>query len=137
MSESRNKRILIVDDDPEIREIITAILDSVGYMVTAVSGADPAIALLGNDPPDVILTDIHMAEGDGFELINVVRERGLDIPIVAMSGGSGTFGIDHLEYARKLGAVAMVDKPFRGSHLAEAIDRATAGRPAAEVTHHL
>jgi len=131
MSESRAKRVLIVDDDPEIREIITALLDSVGYIVNAASGADPAIALLADDPPDVILTDIHMAEGDGFELINAVRDRGLDIPIVAMSGGSGTFGIDHLEYARKLGAVSMVDKPFRSSHLAEAIDRALAGRPPA------
>lgn len=131
MSESLAKRVLIVDDDPEIREIVAAVLDSVGYVVTAVSGADPAIALVAKEPPDVILTDIHMPEGDGFELINAVRERGLDIPIVAMSGGSGTFGIDHLEYARKLGAVSIVDKPFRSSHLAEAIDRALAGRPAA------
>jgi two-component system response regulator FixJ len=119
-----------VDDDPEIREIITAILDSVGYAVTAVSGANPAIKLLSDEPPDVILTGIHMAEGDGFEFINAVRARGLDIPIVAMSGGAENSGIGHLEYARKLGAVGIVDKPFRSSHLAEAIDRALAGRSA-------
>jgi CheY-like chemotaxis protein len=130
MSESRPKRVLVVDDDPQIREVITGVLDSIGYSVTGASGAEPAMNLLSASPPDVILTDIHMAEGDGFALINAVRERGLDIPVVAMSGGSGS-GIDHLEYARKLGAVAIVDKPFRRSHLAEAIDRALAGRPAA------
>jgi AmiR/NasT family two-component response regulator len=52
--------------------------------------------------------------------------RGLRVPIVAMSGGSGTLSeTDHLEYARNLGAAAIVDKPFRASHLAEVIDRAT------------
>ena len=130
MSRVERKCILIVDDDPEIREIIAAMLDSIGYSVATANGANSAIAIIDSSPPDVILTDIHMAEGDGIELINGVRERGLDIPIVAMSGGSGTLGTDHLAYAQKLGAAAIVDKPFRSSHLAEAIDRALAGRPA-------
>ena len=131
MADSLRKRILIVDDDEEIRKTVTTMLESLDFIVTAVGGADAALALIENDRPDAILTDIHMAEGDGFELINAVRERGLAIPIVVMSGGSGTLtGTDHLEYARKLGAAAIVDKPFRSSHLAEAIDRAISGRTA-------
>ena len=131
MADSQRKRLLVVDDDPEIREIVTAILESIGFLVTAVGGANAAIALIESEIPDVILTDIHMAAGDGFELINAVRDRGLAIPIIAMSGGSSTLsGTDHLELARKLGAVAVVDKPFRGAHLAEAIDNAIGGRDA-------
>jgi len=98
--------------------------------VTAVGGANAAIALIASEMPDAILTDSHMAEGDGFELINAVRNLGLKIPIVVMSGGSRTFGSDHLELARKLGAAAIVDKPFRASHLAESFDRAIGGRVA-------
>jgi len=129
MADSQRKRILIVDDDADMRKTVTTMLESLDFIVTAVGGADAALALIENDRPDAILTDIHMAEGDGFELINAVRERGLTVPIVAMSGGSGTLSeTDHLEYARKLGAAAIVDKPFRASHLAEVIDRAISGR---------
>ena len=131
MADSVRKRILVVDDDAEVREIVRAMLNSIGYVVVAVDGANAAISLIEGDLPDAILTDIHMADGDGFELINAVRNRGLRIPIVAMSGGSWTLsGTDHLELARKLGAAAIVDKPFRSSHLAEAIDRVIAGRSA-------
>ena len=125
------KRVLVVDDDPTVRETVASLLESIGFQVTSAEGADAALALIGTDLPDAILTDIHMANGDGFELINAVREQGLSIPIIAMSGGSSTLSdSDHLEFARKLGAVAVIDKPFRGSHLAEAIDRAISGRGA-------
>jgi CheY-like chemotaxis protein len=86
MADSQRKRILIVDDDADMRKTVTAMLESLDFIVTAVGGADAALALIENDRPDAILTDIHMAEGDGFELINAVRERGLTVPIVAMSG---------------------------------------------------
>jgi CheY-like chemotaxis protein len=130
MDASGRRHVLVVDDDAEIREIIAQSLDSVGFDVTALEGADAALSFLETGRPDVILTDIHMSAGDGFELINAMREQGLAIPIVAMSGGSGTFGTDHLELARKLGAASIVDKPFRTSHLVEAIDRAIGGRSA-------
>jgi len=124
-----SKRILVVDDDKEVRAAVAALLQSIGFDVTGVEGADAAIALLANFHPDAVLTDIHMAGGDGFELMNAIRNQGLDIPIIAMSGGSsGGSDTDYLELARKLGAVAVIDKPFRGSHLAEAIDRAIAKR---------
>jgi CheY-like chemotaxis protein len=130
MTDSPRKRILVVDDDQEVLKTIASVLELIGFAVTSATGANAALALLDDSIPDAILTDIHMAEGDGFELINAIRSRGLSIPIVAMSGGSGTLGTDHLELARKLGAAAIVDKPFRASHLAEAIDRAIAGRQA-------
>jgi len=130
MSGYEGKRVLIVDDDPEIRQTIKTILNAIGYRVTEVDGANAAIAAIEREPPDAILTDIHMAEGDGLGLINAVRDGGMNIPIVAMSGGGGLSGADNLEVARKLGAAAIVDKPFRASHLAEAVDRVIAGRPA-------
>jgi DNA-binding NtrC family response regulator len=130
MTESPTKLVMVVDDYPDILKMVNTILASIGYRVLSASGADAALRQIDREAPDVILTDIQMADGDGLELINAVRERRLSIPIVAMSGGSGTFGIDHLASAQKLGAVSIVDKPFRSAHLAEAIDRALGRRPA-------
>jgi CheY-like chemotaxis protein len=82
--------------------------------------------------PDVVLTDIFMVGGDGFELINAMRNFGHDIPIVAMSGGAFQFdALNQLEVARRLGATATIAKPFRAAHLVETIDRAAAGHLAA------
>jgi DNA-binding NtrC family response regulator len=130
MDASERRHVLIVDDDVGIIKIIAYALESVGFEVSACEGGNAALAFLDTVHPDVILTDIHMATGDGFELINAMRERGLAIPVVAMSGGSEMFGGDNLELARKLGAASIVDKPFRQSHLVEAIDRAIGGRSA-------
>jgi CheY-like chemotaxis protein len=130
MADTLRKRVLVVDDDADIRQTIGSMLESIGFDVIGVGGANAALALIASDRPDAILTDIHMDDGDGIELINALREQGLNIPVVAMSGGSDTLGLDHLELARKLGASAVVDKPFRASLIAEAIDRAIAGRSA-------
>jgi len=131
MAASPPKRVLVVDDDPQVLATLASMLESIGFQVVTVDGANAALALIESERPDAILTDIHMTEGDGIELINAVREQHLNIPIVAMSGGSsGLASSDHLEVARKLGAAAVIDKPFRASHIAEAIDRAIAGRGA-------
>jgi CheY-like chemotaxis protein len=84
----------------------------------------------------VILTDIHMAEGDGhmaegdgFELISALQDFGEDIPVVAMSGGTCKLDLrDRLEAAKRLGAASTIAKPFRPALLVETIDRAIAGR---------
>jgi CheY-like chemotaxis protein len=81
--------------------------------------------------PDIIITDIYMPAGDGFELINWLRTHGMTIPVIAMSGSSsGTGEYDQLSVAEHLGAAAVIDKPFRQSKLVETIDRVLANRGA-------
>jgi len=129
----RSRRlVLVVDDDAGFRDSLRALLESMGFLVSLAANAREAIYEISAQRPDVILTDIYMPQGDGYELISAMRSFGESIPIVAMSGGSGTFGIDHLEYARKLlGAEATLAKPFRYATLVETVDRAIAHRLAA------
>jgi CheY-like chemotaxis protein len=123
--------VLIVDDDAGLRDTLSRMVASVGYDVDCVEDAHAAIDSVARHAPDIIITDIYMPAGDGFELINWLRNRGLTIPVIAMSGSSsGTGEYDQLAVAEHLGAAAVIDKPFRQSKLVETIDRVLANRGA-------
>ena len=93
--------------------------------------ARAAIESVGKHTPDIIITDIYMPAGDGFELLNWLRNHGMAIPVIAMSGSSSSSGdYDQLSVAEHLGAAAVLDKPFRQSKLVETIDRVLAKRGA-------
>jgi CheY-like chemotaxis protein len=119
---------LVVDDDPEVRGSVRVLLEAYGYAVREAEDGRAALNDVEIAPPDLILTDIYMPGSDGFEVINELREIRNDIPVIAMSGGSKSLGLDQLELAEKLGAVGIIDKPFRDSNLLEMIDRAIAKR---------
>jgi CheY-like chemotaxis protein len=123
--------VLIVDDDAGLRETLSRMIASVGYDVDSVEDAHAAIAAVAKRVPDIIITDIYMPAGDGFELLNWLRNNGMAIPVIAMSGSSsGTGEYDQLSVAEHLGAAAVIDKPFRQSKLVETIDRVLAKRGA-------
>jgi len=121
--------ILVVDDDATIRHSLRVLLESYGYTVREAGGAVEAGGGIRDERPDLIVTDIYMPDGDGFELIREIRNSRHPIPIVVMSGGSNG-GFDQLEMAAKLGAVGVIDKPFRPSRMIEVVDRALDGRGA-------
>ncbi|MBI3476550.1 MAG: response regulator [Acidobacteria bacterium] len=80
-------RILVVDDEPAIRETTKAILENEGYdVLTAADGLDGILAL-SQSLPDVIISDLHMPRMSGLEFLTIVRQRFPHIAIVAMSGG--------------------------------------------------
>ncbi len=121
--------VLIVDDDAELRETLARMLESIAYRTVTVEDAKQAIALIQDQPPDIIITDIYMPAGDGFELLNWLRAQTIAIPVIAISGsGSARARYDPLQMAQQLGAAAVLDKPFRQSVLAETIDRVLANR---------
>ena len=79
-------RILVVDDEPAIRETTQALLANQGYdVLTAADGLDGILAL-SKSLPDVIISDLHMPRMSGFEFLTIVRQRFPHIAIVAMSG---------------------------------------------------
>jgi CheY-like chemotaxis protein len=121
--------VLVVDDDAGLRDSIRSLLESMGFLVSTAGNAREAIVEVGAQRPDVILTDIYMPEGDGYELISAMRSFGEAIPIVAMSGGALQYEIqDHLGMAKRLGAEATLAKPFRAAALVETVDRAIGHR---------
>ncbi len=79
-------RVLVVDDDPTLRRMLTRLLKRAAYDVVDVGSGREALAALGAKRCDVVLSDIHMPDGDGLELLRSVRRVDLDIPVILMSG---------------------------------------------------
>jgi CheY-like chemotaxis protein len=134
-AEIRPLFILIVDDDAALRLTLQRMLEpgSFGhYIVETAQDGGEAIEAIKLHLPDLIITDIYMPVSDGFELINWMRAQSIDVPVLAMSGSGSTAKsyYDPLRVAERLGAAAILDKPFRASQLIEAIDRVLAGRVA-------
>jgi CheY-like chemotaxis protein len=101
------KRILVVDDDPDVRLMFKLIFESEGYHVSEARNGIAALILIRDSPPDLVVTDIVMPGMDGLELIRRVRadERTAGVPILAVSGHPGS-----LEQAS--GANAVLNKPI-------------------------
>jgi CheY-like chemotaxis protein len=81
---------------------------------------------LKEQSPDLVITDIFMPEGDGFEMLNELRGREPKVPVIAMSGGGVQDGLDVLAIAGRLGATKVLYKPFARRQLLDAIAEALA-----------
>ena len=86
-------RVLVVEDDQDTSELYAMVLERHGAEVTVVTSVDEALAAVASVPPDVMIVDISLDEGDGLELIQAVRTLGSDtggnIPALAVSGWVG------------------------------------------------
>jgi CheY-like chemotaxis protein len=79
-------RVLLIDDEPLIRKVISGYLVAAGYVVrTAVDGLD-ALGKLRGGLPDLIISDLNMPRMSGIELLHIVRKRFPQIPVIAISG---------------------------------------------------
>ncbi|HVT52183.1 MAG TPA: response regulator [Dongiaceae bacterium] len=116
-----SRTVLVVDDEEAVRDSLSELLSGVGYRVVAAEDAAAAMRAVDREQPDLVLTDIYMESGDGYELIAALRQRSRRVPVVAMS--AGRLGYDTLKAALHLGADAVIDKPFPGAGLVETIDR--------------
>ncbi len=79
-------QVLVVDDDPGVRDSVARLLESVGYNVAAAEDGFGALSQLRKTLPDVIVSDLNMPGMSGFELLSVVRRRFPKVLTVAMSG---------------------------------------------------
>ncbi len=83
---SQSKYVLVIDDNPQVRVLTTAILNASGYRVRSAEDGFSALIEMQKEMPDVILSDLNMPGMSGFELLSVVRRRFPAIPVVATSG---------------------------------------------------
>jgi CheY-like chemotaxis protein len=81
-----NYRILVVDDEPSVRDTSAAILAAKGYEVRTAQDGFEALAELTRSLPDLIISDLRMPNMSGFELLSVVRRRFPHIAVIAISG---------------------------------------------------
>ena len=113
-------RVLIVDDEADIRATVSAMLEIEGYAVAeAANGAD-ALVVVEADPPDVILLDMRMPVLDGWGFAEEMRRRRRMIPIVVMTAAR-----DAARWAREIHAAAFVAKPFGYDDLLAAVEQAS------------
>ncbi|WP_159460180.1 response regulator [Tistlia consotensis] len=111
MAASRHATILLIDDEEDARDLLSACLRASGYRVLTAPDGWGAIERLAETPVDLVVTDVFMPRGDGLELIRAIRNWTRRLPILAISGGDGG-GADMLPVARLLGADAALSKPF-------------------------
>jgi CheY-like chemotaxis protein len=117
-------RVLVVDDEPDIRATVSEMLQIEGYAVgQAANGAD-ALAAVERDPPDVILLDMRMPVLDGWGFASELRRRGHEIPVVVMTAAR-----DASRWASEIAAPAWLAKPFRYDDLIGAVERARENPP--------
>jgi len=108
---ARGPLVLVVDDDPQVREVVRVNLELEGYTVREAGNADEGLSAVEDDAPDLILLDVMMPQVDGWEMLRRVQERhGIgSIPVVMFSGQLE--GSAEREAAER-GAQAFVGKPF-------------------------
>ncbi|MDP2308309.1 MAG: response regulator [Pseudomonadota bacterium] len=120
-------RVLVVDDEPGIRELLTEYLGGRGMDVVAVGDGETALGVLQRDPPDLVLVDIKLPGIDGIDVVNMATACVPPVPAVMMSGFSSA---DAAVAAFNAGARDCLAKPFRLRDLYACVERvlATAAR---------
>ncbi|UCF88093.1 MAG: response regulator, partial [bacterium] len=78
--------ILIVDDEPRVRESIRSILEDEGYAVIEASDGREGLTRVAADKPDSVLLDIWMPDLDGIEVLRGIKQLDADLPVIIMSG---------------------------------------------------
>ncbi|HEY1426556.1 MAG TPA: sigma-54 dependent transcriptional regulator [Caulobacteraceae bacterium] len=115
--------VLIVDDEPDIRELVAGILSDEGYAVRTAGSSDEALAAVRARRPSLLILDIWMqgAGMDGLELLDLVKELDHDMPVVMISGHGN---IETAVSAIKKGAYDFLEKPFKSDRLLLVVERA-------------
>lgn len=116
-------RVLVVDDDDQMRRICTRILANEGWEISQASHGRAAIAAVydATDPFDCVVSDVHMPEIDGFQLVAAVRKHDDDLPVLLMTGDPS---LDGAVRAIDTGAVSYMSKPFEPEALIAGVARA-------------
>ncbi|KQY64947.1 MULTISPECIES: sigma-54 dependent transcriptional regulator [unclassified Brevundimonas] len=115
--------ILVVDDEADIRELVSGLLEDEGHAVRTASNSDEALAAIRARKPSLALLDIWMQGGglDGLELLDVIKELDPDLPVVMISGHGN---IETAVTALQRGAYDFIEKPFKSDRLVVVVQRA-------------
>lgn len=122
MSEKVEKlKILVVDDDNDLRELIVQIFDSAEFETFAAKNGKEAIRIIEKTKLDVVLSDVRMPELDGVSLLKKIKEKSSSLPVVFLITGYADLKPDE---AKEMGAAGLVSKPFDRDKLMTAIEKA-------------
>jgi DNA-binding response OmpR family regulator len=114
-------RILIIDDEAMIRDLLVNILGREGFETVTASGGKDGIKIHRENPADLIITDLIMPKKDGLETIMELRRDFQDVKIIAMSGGVEIGSETFLQIAKTMGAIETIAKPFYRKELLKTV----------------
>ena len=107
-----NKTVIIVDDDHDLRRTLCDFLDSIGYSVQQAADGNNALKLVEEEHPDLVIIDIFMPDKEGISTIMELKNDFPNVKVIAISGGGQIGSSKVLDTAEKLGADAVLGKPF-------------------------
>jgi DNA-binding NtrC family response regulator len=116
--------ILIIDDDNQIRRLISRILRGVGHSVREAENGREGLELFQALQPALVITDIVMPDMESIATIRTMHGEAPAMPILAISGGSSP---TYLRAATELGAMAALEKPFAPDQLLDAVNKLLTG----------
>lgn len=105
-------RILVIDDERQVREMLEEMLRTTGHSVIVASGGEEALETQERSPCDLVIVDIFMPGKQGLDTIRELRGRDRELKILALSGGGGFGRFDALEKAVEAGASLTMRKPI-------------------------
>ncbi len=111
-------KILVVDDEKVIREMLKEVLESNGNKVKCAKTAREAISVIENESVDLIISDVHMPGVNGYELLLMVKEKKPAVPVIMMD----SFPEELSEMCLKRGALKCIHKPFDLKELRQIIN---------------
>ena len=114
-------RILIIDDEPQIRSMLTLMLERDGFEVVEAPDGVEGIKVYRQNPADLIITDLIMPNKDGIGMIIELKKEFPDVKIIAMSGGGLNKPDGYLKGAKKLGASCTLTKPIDREEMLRAV----------------
>ena len=111
-------RVLVVDDEPEVRLVLTEFLESRGFQVTAAESGARALAVVDSVDPHVVLLDVTMPEMDGIETLKRLAALKPGLPIIMVTANAD---VDITSRLVAMGAADYIPKPFDLDYLGQAV----------------
>ncbi len=122
-------RVLIIDDDTQVRGMIYKMLNEEGHEILVAANGEEGMQIIKSEPEiDLVITDLIMPEKEGIETIMEIRQDFSHIRILAISGGGRIDAKGYLSMAKQLGADLTLAKPFVKQELIEAVQELLEGK---------
>jgi len=119
------RRILIVDDEPNVLDVMATVLLDAGYSVQTAANGRIALQIIDLTPPDLIITDVMMPNLDGWTLLDHAYQRNPSLPVILMSAGDWIRGRQPIPIPDH---AVFLAKPFAVEELLELVGRLTGSR---------
>jgi CheY-like chemotaxis protein len=117
-------RILVIDDDNDVRHLICRMITKEGFQVFEASNGKEGMNIIrGGQKIDIVITDLIMPEQEGLETIKELRKDFGHIKILAISGGGKLDALNYLPIAKGMGADLTLSKPFVKQDLIDALNK--------------